>query len=150
LNLETLQPAKDSFVDDELRDHFTDLLYETRLQDDTLAYVYLLFEHKSYSEPWTAFQLLRYMVRIWEYVLEQHQVTILPPIIPLVVYHGEERWQVDVRFRQLVTACPPLADYVPDFRYELYDLSMYSPLCGGCRAHVATRGFRGSGATNFS
>lgn len=126
LDLETLQPVKDSFVDDELRDHFTDLLYETRLQDDTLAYVYLLFEHKSYSEPWIAFQLLRYMVRIWEYVLEQRQVTILPPIIPLVIYHGEERWQVDLRFHKLVTACPPLADYVPDFRYELYDLSTYS------------------------
>jgi predicted transposase/invertase (TIGR01784 family) len=126
LDLETLQPVKDSFVDDELRDHFTDLLYETRLQADTLAYVYLLFEHKSYSEPWVAFQLLRYMVRIWEYVLEQRQVTILPPIIPLVVYHGEERWRVDRRFHKLVTACPPLADYVPDFRYELYDLSTYS------------------------
>jgi predicted transposase/invertase (TIGR01784 family) len=126
LDLETLQPTKDSFVDDELRDHFTDLLYETRLKDNTLAYVYLLFEHKSYSEPWVAFQLLRYMVRIWEYALEQYQVTTLPPIIPLVVYHGEQRWQVDARFCHLVTACPPLADYVPDFRYELYDLSMYS------------------------
>ncbi len=126
LNLETLQAAKDSFVDEELREHFTDILYETRLKDDTLAYVYLLFEHKSYSDPWVAFQLLRYMVRIWEHVLEQRCVTRLPPIIPLVVYHGEQHWHVDGRFRKLVTAYPPLADYVPDFRYELYDLSMYS------------------------
>jgi predicted transposase/invertase (TIGR01784 family) len=126
LDLETLQPAKGSFVDDELRDHFTDLLYETRLKDDTLAYVYVLFEHKSYSEPRVAFQLLRYMVRIWEYVVEQRRVITLPPIIPLVVYHGEQRWQVDQRFRKLVTACPPLAGYIPDFRYELYDLSTFS------------------------
>jgi predicted transposase/invertase (TIGR01784 family) len=126
LDLNTLESTKDSFVDDALRAHFTDLLYHVQLRDGTPAYVYLLFEHKSYSAPGVAFQLLRYMVRIWEHGMEQRPVTRLPAIVPLVVYHGPQRWQVDQRFSALVAAPAAFADYVPDFRYSLSDLSAYS------------------------
>jgi hypothetical protein len=35
-------------VDSELRTHLADLLFRVQLQDGTLGYLYLLFEHKSY------------------------------------------------------------------------------------------------------
>ncbi len=126
LDLTTLRPVKASYVDEELRDHVTDLLYQVRLQDGNLAYVYLLFEHKSYPDRWVAFQLLRYMVRIWEHARQQASGADLPPILPLVIYHGEQQWRIDTRFQELVTTPPALAEYVPDFRYALYDLSTYS------------------------
>jgi predicted transposase/invertase (TIGR01784 family) len=126
LDLSAVETVKDTFVDEELRDHFTDLLYHVRLRGGSTAYVYLLFEHKSYREPWTAFQLLRYMVRIWEHWLEQERLATLPPIVPLVVYHGQQRWRVDQRFGALVATPEAFAGYVPDFRYELCDLSAYS------------------------
>lgn len=66
LDLTTLELTKDSFVDEALQDHFSDLLYKLRLQNGTMARVYLLFEHKSYPAELVAFQLLRYMVRIPE------------------------------------------------------------------------------------
>ena len=31
------------------------------------AYVCVLFEHKSYVDPLVALQVLRYMVRVWDY-----------------------------------------------------------------------------------
>jgi predicted transposase/invertase (TIGR01784 family) len=65
------QLRKDSFVDEALQEHLSDLLYEVRLREGQEAYLYVLFEHKSYPEPMVAFQLLRYMVRIWEQEMDE-------------------------------------------------------------------------------
>lgn len=54
----------------------------------------MLLEHKSKPEVWVALQLLRYMVRIWER-LQHRKVKKLPPIIPIVVYHGETTYIFD-------------------------------------------------------
>ncbi|MFO7632953.1 MAG: Rpn family recombination-promoting nuclease/putative transposase [Caldilinea sp.] len=57
---------RDSFVDAELREHLSDLLYRVQLYGNRDAYIYALIEHKSYPDPDVPFQCLRYMVRIWE------------------------------------------------------------------------------------
>ena len=48
LNLDSLELQKDNFVDDDLQEHFSDLLYKVQLHDGRFAYIYFLFEHKSY------------------------------------------------------------------------------------------------------
>jgi len=92
LDLSAPELAKDSFIDEDLRQHFSDLLYRVRLKGGGDAFVYVLFEHKSAPDKWTAFQLLRYEVKIWE--TERRKGTeSLPLIFPLVFYHGQERWE---------------------------------------------------------
>jgi predicted transposase/invertase (TIGR01784 family) len=66
LDLNSLSLTKDSFIDEALQGHYSDLLYQVTRQDGKGAYVYVLLEHKSYADRWTVFQLLRYIVRIWE------------------------------------------------------------------------------------
>ena len=58
--------VKDSFTDSELGEYFSDMIYKVRLKDGGTAHIYILFEHKSYSDPMSGFQILCYMVRIWE------------------------------------------------------------------------------------
>src|SRR5437868_11362013 len=70
LDLTAPELVKDSFVDAELQEHLSDLLYRVRLKPGGEAYVYVLFEHKSAPDAWVAFQLLRYLVRIWEQGLQ--------------------------------------------------------------------------------
>lgn len=126
LDLDTLALTKDSFVDEALRDHFSDLLYQLRLRDGSTARVYLLFEHKSYPAELVAFQLLRYMVRIWEEMLREEPAAELRPIIPLVLYHGRTQWHVQQNFGALLQGPEELRPYWPEFNYELYDLTRYS------------------------
>ena len=66
LDLNTLVLQDGSFVDEEMQTHHTDLVYQVGLTHNSHAYLYFLFEHKSYPDPWVAFQLLRYMTRLWE------------------------------------------------------------------------------------
>jgi predicted transposase/invertase (TIGR01784 family) len=123
LDLTATELVKDSFVDAELQTHYSDLLYKVRLLGGGDAYVYTLFEHKSLPDGRVAFQLLRYMVRVWEYGLRQGER--LWPIVPIVVYHGRARWQTATDFASLLDAPVALRLYQPDFRYWLCDLGQY-------------------------
>ncbi|MGA1865117.1 MAG: Rpn family recombination-promoting nuclease/putative transposase [bacterium] len=127
IDLSTLSISKDSFVEKELQEYFSDILYKVEIKGQT-AWIYLLFEHKSYSAPMVSFQLLRYMVKIWEQLLNQKQIhTGFPSIIPFVIYHGKEKWKTDTHFSVLFSPHEPsLSRYIPDFTYLLYDLSHLS------------------------
>lgn len=127
LDLRTLEPIKDSFVDPELREHFSDLLYRVGLRGGGLAYACLLFEHKSAPEAMIAFQLLRYKVQTWEQLIAEGAKK-LPPIIPIVIYHGRRRWRVARNFGALIewTKAESLRKYVDEFEYHLLDFSVFS------------------------
>ena len=49
----------------------------------------------------------------------------LPVIIPIVIYHGPKRWQIDTHFISLFNAPGYVKDYIPDFNYNLHDISHY-------------------------
>ena len=81
LQLQTLQPEPDSYLDEELRAHFADLVYSCHY-DHTSIKVTLLFEHKSYVPAYPVeLQLLEYMLRIWKKTFPQEKRLI--PVIPL-------------------------------------------------------------------
>ncbi len=127
LDFESLKIAKDSFVDKKMSRYFSDLIYEVKL-DGAMAFIYLLIEHKSQKAPMVAFQLLKYLVRIWELFLKQHKgAKKLPVILPMLIYHGEMEWDVDTQFISLFEVPDDLMnhvwEYIPNFHYRLYDIS---------------------------
>ena len=123
LELDRIEPVPGSFVDPQLQEHISDLLFRVPRQDarDANAWVYALLEHKSQPDPILPLQLLRYMVRIWQQEAEQKRAPPLSPIIPLVFYHGAQRWSVPHTFAGLVDRPADLACFVPDFAYEIYE-----------------------------
>lgn len=124
LDLSAPEPVRDAFVDPDLQKHFADLLYRVRLRQGVEAFVYVLFEHKSSPDKWVALQLLRYLIRLWETLLTQ-STGQLPPVYPIVFYHGQARWRAALNFRSLVAVADdsPLLKHVPEFEYYLVDLS---------------------------
>ena len=123
LDVSSAELVKDSFVDSELHEHFSDLLCEVSLRGGGGAYVVVLFEHKSYPEPLIALQLLRYMVQVWDYSLRQQAK--LWPILPVVVYHGQATWRVPLNLQAVLEVPEALRAFVPEYRYWLCDLSRY-------------------------
>lgn len=122
--LTTLMIAKDTYVSPELRPSYSDLVYTVGYRESELR-IYLLFEHKSQLDYWVLLQLLRYIVASGEEYRKQHpQARHLPPVYPLVLYHGQKRWTAPASFHDLVEPLPgALAPYVPQFRYALHDIS---------------------------
>lgn len=121
-----LQPG--SFIDPGLNPSHTDLLYAAAWRGGAEAPVYVLFEHQSSADHWMPLRLLRYMVRIWEHWLKDHeQAQVLPAIVPIVLYHGDERWSAPRRFDALFdvpeAVRPALTEYLVRFAYVLDHLT---------------------------
>jgi predicted transposase YdaD len=124
--LEELALVPGSFVDDELAERHADLLFRTRFRSGEEAYVYVLLEHQSEPDPLMPWRVLVYFVRIWQKLLRDAPETKrLPPIIPLVVHHGEQGWTAPVRFHDLVDGLDAhafLRAFIPDFTLLIDDL----------------------------
>jgi len=72
----------------------------------------------------TPLQLLRNMVKIWETFLKQNKkAKKLPVIMPIVIYHGKEKWNVKNSLVPLFEGTPETEKYIPDFRSEIFDIS---------------------------
>ncbi len=123
LDWATLRAEKDSFLDIELAQHPTDLLYAVDVRGGSMGYIPVLFEHKSYVESRINLDLLRYRVRIWEHWLNAGNSGLLPVIVPVVVYHGAATWRVSRQFADGVAAPLALRECVPECVYYLVDLS---------------------------
>jgi predicted transposase/invertase (TIGR01784 family) len=126
IDLNTLKLEKDSYTDPKLSQYFSDILFSVSYESKK-AYLYLLFEHKSYLYYPVALQLLKNMVMIWEKVVRKNVSGKLPVILPLVVYHGKELWNIPLRFHQLFEEVKGFTKeqlpFIPDFQYMLYDFS---------------------------
>ncbi|MCP4401723.1 MAG: Rpn family recombination-promoting nuclease/putative transposase [bacterium] len=126
IDLDSLEYQKDSFVDRELREFYSDLLFKVDLRDKSTAYLYILLEHKSYQEKTTAYQLLRYIVKIWETAQKDEESSNFPVVVPVLFYHGEYRWRHGAHLRELVSYPDDLQRFLPDFEYVLWDASAYN------------------------
>ena len=113
-----------SYVDEELAQHHSDLVFRVRLKSGDPALAYLLLEHKSYSDPATRLQLLRYVVRILAKWYPENNQLPLPVVVPLVAHHGPRGWKCSTEFIDLFGNVPdPLRPYLTSFRHALVDLA---------------------------
>lgn len=147
LNLSTLERVPDSFVDPELHPSASDLLYtvdyigpgNAKKKQEKLL-LYLLIEHKSYPDRMTLFQLLRYMVRIWEeYCGKNRKTAALPPLYPMILYHGGRPWPYPLNFHSLISTTDPLLlRHIPDFSPVLHDVARLDDdqIQGGAAAEI--------------
>ncbi len=130
IDLSTLEISKDSFIEKELADYHSDMLYKVKLTDGSQGFVYVLFEHKSYYDRFVHLQLLEYMAKIWRLFIKQHKKPpdYLPIVIPLLVCHARKEWpDGTMRLTSLLSGpVDDLAGYIPDFGFELYDLHRYT------------------------
>ena len=129
IDIDTLEPQKDSFINEELEEGFSDLLFKVNINKRE-GYFYFLFEHKSYASKDIAFQLLKYMIEIWKEKIKKEGTNELPTIIPLVIYHGKDNWNIEITLGEMINGYEELPKnikkYVPNYEYLLYDISRYT------------------------
>ena len=123
----TLQLMPGTFVDAQLGELRTDLLFSARM-DGREVRLYLLLEHQSTVDPRMPLRLLEYMVRIWAAHERDHPKAVrLPPIVPCVVYANEGGWTAPVAFEDLLDLGPDalehLRPYLPSFSFLLDELT---------------------------
>ena len=102
LNWDSLALERDTFVDETLKELQSDLLYKVE-DEDTPAFLYLLWEHRSSPCHWMALRIYEYRLKIWMQYRQSHpSMKMLPPIYSLVLYHGEQSWKGPESMRGLL------------------------------------------------
>lgn len=86
-DLSTLKLESGSFVEDDLRQYFSDVLYSLKTAQGDDGYVHVLIEHQSSPDKHMAFRLLRYAVAAMQRHLEAGHKK-LPLIIPVLFIPG--------------------------------------------------------------
>jgi len=88
MDFNTLRLEKGSFIDEELRQTHTDMLFSVQLSSGT-GLLYLLTEHQSQPDNSMALRLLEYTVQIIRHY-HNKQGGKWPLVFPLVYYHGRQ------------------------------------------------------------
>jgi len=124
-DLSTLQLESGSFIEENLRAYFSDVLYSLKIEGGD-SYIYTLIEHQSSPDRHMTFRLMRYAIAAMQRHLDAGH-DALPLVIPVLFYHGKDspypysmRWLDEFSrpdlAQKLYSSAFPLADItvIPD------------------------------------
>ena len=122
----SINSEKDSFIDEELSEHFSDLIFSCKMKSGKECVISFLLEHKSYVPDFPHVQLLQYKINGYKKQVGDPNRRLLSPIIPIILYHGKEPW-VEKAFTDYFNFVDPILEkYIPGFEYCLLNLSNWT------------------------
>jgi hypothetical protein len=124
VELDTLERVSGSYVSDDLREREDDIIWRVRWRGGWL-YVYLLLEFQASVDRFMALRILVYVGLLYQDLIRAGQLTPggrLPPVLPVVLYSGEDPWTAAREIGELVeTVSGGLDQYRPQMRYLLLE-----------------------------
>ena len=140
LDFSKVEIKNTTFISDNLRQQESDLVYLLPFRDAvntrdstshaaTEVMIYILVEHQS-TVDWTmGYRLLSYMCQIWESQHREYMARDLPqrewrfqPIIPIIFYTGNQKWETLPSLEVLMDLPATLARFLPRFDVLLLDV----------------------------
>ncbi len=122
LNLKTLKQENVSFITGSLQEYFSDIIYSCRFNSGKKTRIVFLLEHKSYADANLNLQLLRYLTEAYDNQLHKQKQNKIDVHIPIVIYHGEEKWKKKMLVDLFDLPDDSFKAFVPAFDYQVVDL----------------------------
>ena len=125
LDFETLEKLPADYVSDDGRQRRGDSVWRLRLRGEAWLYLLVMLEFQSTTDPFMAVRVLVYTGLLYQDLIRRgalDEAGRLPPVLPVVLYNGPERWTAPVEVGDLIApAGETLARYQPSQRYFLLD-----------------------------
>ena len=119
INLDSIHYETDTHIDSTLHKNISDLVIKTQTStEEKPVDIYFLFEHKSVYDDKIIFQILRYMLTMWEKDLKKGVNPRI--IIPFVFYHGKKEWKIR-KLSELFTTEKSIQKWMIDVPYLIFD-----------------------------
>ncbi|WP_425360049.1 Rpn family recombination-promoting nuclease/putative transposase [Candidatus Tisiphia endosymbiont of Ceraclea dissimilis] len=97
----SLKLEKDSFIEPDLSETISDVLFSVKFNDQD-GYIFLLLEHQSTVDKMMAFRLFKYMINICDrYLTTNPKAKRLPLIYPLIIYNGKKKYNAPLNIWNL-------------------------------------------------
>lgn len=126
LDFSSLTQVSGSYITPAMKHKEDDAVWRVSMGDRYL-YLYLLLEFQSTVDDTMPIRMMQYVSALYEALVKTKEAhpKQLPPVIPIVLYNGEERWRVATDINQLIECPSVLKSYQPSLRYLLLDEGAY-------------------------
>lgn len=127
LDYSTLEKMPCSYITEDLRERADDIVWRVKVQGDWV-YLYLLIEFQSRVDKYMALRIMVYVGLLYQDLIKEgHVKGLLPPILPIVLYNGNQTWTAKTDIADLIPVLPPfLASFTPHLKYHLIAENAYS------------------------
>ena len=124
IDIKTLKRENNSFIDEQLRPYYSDVVFKVKTQKGEESYLYFLLEQQTKPDIIMPLRLLEYDVAIMRYDVEQQlkmhkskqekeKPISLPAIFNFVVYTGKKEWKYPTRLIDAFSA--------PELLYRMFE-----------------------------
>ena len=124
LDVSAFERINASYTSDSGKVRHEDIVWRAKIGGDWI-YVYLLLEFQSRADRWMALRMQVYVGLLCQDLVAQHRLTRygkLPPVLPVVLYHGRKPWCASTDLAKLMLPPPEgLERYQPSQHYLLID-----------------------------
>ena len=123
LDFSSIKIDTTNYVSNEFKEGYTDIVVKAKMKSRDSGKIptdiYFILEHKTEGKVKVFIQILKYMCFVWEEDINANK----PPriIIPIIFYHGKEKWKVPGSFLEQFDVDEELKKFLLDFRYILFD-----------------------------
>ncbi len=106
-----------SFLSKEYEKRESDIIYKIRLKGK-IAYIIILVEFQSSTDKFMAVRVAHYVYNFYMRLIEsKEKPNKLPPVFPIVLYNGMERWTAPTHMTELIENNELLGEFALDFKY---------------------------------
>lgn len=120
----TFERVNASYTSDEGKLRHQDVVWRARIGGEWV-YVYVLLEFQSRSDKWMALRMQVYIGLLYQELVTQRKLSKygkLPPVLPIVLYHGHRPWRAATELAQLMLPAPAgLERFQANQQYLLID-----------------------------
>ncbi len=129
IDFSTLRKYNNSFVSDDLKERFDDVIWTVKWGKQRL-YIYILIEFQSGIDYFMSVRMMTYLGLLYQDLIMSEKAKPgqkLPPVLPIVLYNGSQRWEnAPLDIRDAIGKSPRgLEQYLPQLRYLLIDEGHY-------------------------
>ncbi len=124
LDLNTIKDLSKDFISPkELDDFQSDLLWKIKLKErDEEIFIYIHTEFQSTPDRLMPFRFLNYQYLVYDKIMDMRKSDEkgkkLPFILPVLFYHGENKWKFETDISKLIEIPVEEAlEYIPDFKF---------------------------------
>ena len=129
LDYSTLEKIPSSYVSDDFKQREDDVVWRVKVGEDWV-YLYLLIEFQSSVDKYMALRMMVYIGLLYQDLVKRGEVLAngqLPPILPIVLYNGSQKWTAATNIADLIPDVPGLVNqYKPSLQYCLIDENNYT------------------------
>jgi hypothetical protein len=103
-----------------------DVIWRIPTADGPDFYLYILLEFQSTIDWWMVVRVGVYVGLLWQQIIRDTKLkrgALLPPVLPIVLYNGDPRWDAPLAVTDLIALPPdsPLWQWQPRGQYYLLD-----------------------------